>query len=56
MIITNYKKENGNKGAMIKNINGEEIAFIAVTAVSSKEYKSLKGAEKCMTKFGYVVA
>lgn len=39
-----------DKGAIL--INGER-SFIAVTIATSKTFKSLKGAEKYMSKYDY---
>lgn len=44
-----------NKGAIMSDIYEGKIIYTAVTATSSKDFKSLKSAEKFMQKFGYVV-
>ena len=48
-----YIKKNYSKGGIIQD-NVKE--FTAVTMASTKDFKTLKGAERYMTKFGYVVA
>jgi len=48
-----YVKGKYNKGAILENGYSDSITYIAVTAASSKDFKSLKGAEKYMTKFEY---
>jgi hypothetical protein len=40
----------GNEGAIMEMLEG---TFTAVTAVKSKDFKTLKGAEKFMAKEGY---
>ena len=45
-----YKK-GGNKGCIIESNEG---LFTAVTAVKSKDFKTLKGAQKFMEKNGYI--
>ena len=42
-----------DKGAIIINVYGNEKEYIAVTISTSKTYKTLKGAEKMMSFFGY---
>lgn len=51
MIIIDYIKGSANKGAIIIH---DSKTHTAVTLASSKNFKSLKGAEKYMTKFGYI--
>ena len=48
-----YVRGNYLKGGIIPN--GDK-TFTAVTGASSKDFKTLKGAQKYMAKFGYVVA
>lgn len=47
--IIEYKR-GGNNGSIIEGTNGY---FTAVTATTSKDYKTIKGAEKFMAKMGY---
>ena len=56
MTIINYVKGKSNKGAIIQNGYAGSITYIAVTIATSKTFKSLKGAQKYMAKFEYVVA
>jgi hypothetical protein len=51
MLIIDYIKGSANKGAIIIH---DSKTHTAVTLASSKNFKSLKGAEKYMTKFGYI--
>ena len=51
MTIIDYIKGSANKGSIIIH---DPKSYTAVTLASSKNFKSLKGAEKYMTKFGYV--
>lgn len=48
--FTDYIK-GGNKGCIMESNEG---IFTAVTAVKSKDFKTLKGAEKFMVKNEYV--
>jgi len=48
-----FNNENGNKGGIVRNINTGTTTYIAVTASSSKTFKSLKGAKNFMAKFNY---
>lgn len=50
--FTDYIK-GGNKGCIMESNEG---LFTAVTAVKSKDFKTLKGAEKFMEKNGYTKA
>jgi hypothetical protein len=50
--FTDYIK-GGNKGSIMESLEG---IFTAVTAVKSKDFKTLKGAEKFMAKEGYTKA
>lgn len=56
MEIIDYKKRNSeeNMGAIIINVYGGRTEYIAVTASTSKTYKSLKKAESMMEFFDYV--
>jgi hypothetical protein len=47
--FTDYKK-GGNKGCIMESMEG---IFTAVTATKSKDFKTLKGAEKFMAKNEY---
>jgi hypothetical protein len=47
--FTNFAK-GGNEGCIMESNEG---VFTAVTAVKSKDFKTLKGAEKFMAKEGY---
>jgi len=49
-IIKNYERS-GNKGTIAK-LNNDN-TFTATTATQTKDFKTLKGAEKFMTKYGY---
>jgi hypothetical protein len=50
-----YKK-GGNKGAIMEVEYAGVTTFTAVTATTSKDYKSLKGAKAFMAKQGYTPA
>jgi len=50
-----YVKGN-NTGAIVDNGKGENKEYGAVTAVSSKWFKALKGAERFMANQGYAKA
>ena len=50
MAIIDYKKSENTDGAIINN-NGK--GYIAVTCATSREFKTLKGAERYMNKMGY---
>ena len=50
MIIIDYKKSENTEGAIINN-NGK--CYIAVTCATSKNFKTLKGAERYMNNMGY---
>lgn len=53
--IIDYKKANSEStGSIIVNKYGGNLSYIAVTASSSKTFKSMKGAEKYMAEFNYV--
>lgn len=53
--IIDYKKANGEEtGAIAVNEYNGNLSYIAVTASSSKTFKSMKGAEKYMAKFNYI--
>lgn len=55
--IIEYKKSKSElEGAITVNSNCGRDSFIAVTASSSKTFKSMKGAEKYMNSFGYFKA
>ena len=56
MTTTNYIKGKSNKGGIMENIYAGQKSYIAVTVATSKTFKSLKGAQKYMAKFDYVVA
>lgn len=47
--LIEYQK-GGNKGSIMEETNG---LWTAVTAVASKSYKTLKGAQKFMDRMGY---
>ena len=51
-----FIKGKANKGAIIPNGYAGQITYIAVTIATSRDFKTLKGAERYMAKFGYVVA
>lgn len=51
--MTDYIKGKENKGSIMENTYAGEVSYIAVTISSSKTFKSVKGAEKYMSKFGY---
>lgn len=50
MTIIDYKKSENTEGAIINN-NGK--GYIAVTCATSKNFKTLKGAEIYMNNMGY---
>lgn len=50
MTIIDYKKSENTEGAIINN-NGK--GYIAVTCATSKNFKTLKGAERYMNNMGY---
>ena len=51
-----FIKGKTSKGAIIQNGSvATTITYIAVTMASSKTFKTLKGAEKYMAKFEYMV-
>jgi len=54
-IVKYYKNANkaGNEGSIAYIENNR---YLAVTKVDSKTYKTLKGAEKFMSKYGYIKA
>lgn len=55
--IIDYKKANGEEaGSIAVNEYNGNLSYIAVTASSSKTFKSMKGAEKYMAEFNYVKA
>ena len=49
-IIKHYERS-GNKGTIAKLYNDN--TFTATTATQTKDFKTLKGAEKFMTKYEY---
>lgn len=52
--IIDYKKVNSElTGTIMVNEYNGNLSYIAVTASSSKTFKSMKGAEKYMAKFNY---
>ncbi|WP_026881446.1 hypothetical protein [Clostridium akagii] len=53
MRIVNEYIKGGNKASITENIHLGKIIYIAITASSSKIFKSLKGAEKYMIRFEY---
>ena len=56
MTIKEYRKNgnpNGNKGAVARNEYGGQVEYIAVTATTSKSFKTEKGARKFMERMGY---
>ena len=53
MIILDYVKGKENKGALMINDSYNPPIYTGVTMVSSKDFKTIKGAEKYMGKFGY---
>ena len=50
--IVMYSK-GGNEGSIFDNGTGKNLYYIAVTAAKSKDFKTLKGAERFMEKMGY---
>lgn len=52
----NYVKKGEIAGAIADNGKDDNKECVAVTAVASKWFKTLKGAEKFMTAQGYVRA
>ena len=50
MTIIDYKKSENTEGAIINN-NCK--GYIAVTCATSKNFKTLKGAERYMNNMGY---
>lgn len=48
-----YFAKGSNKGSISENIYGGVKTFIAVTAIESKSFKTLKGAVAWMNKKGY---
>ena len=55
MRILNEYVKGGNKGSIAENIREGYTTYIAVTSTSSKTFKSLKGAERFMTKLEYKI-
>jgi hypothetical protein len=53
MIIINYTRGTENKGAILIDDAYNNPIYTAVTQTSSKDFKSLKNAEKYMDKFKY---
>lgn len=52
-IIKEFLKSGENKGAILADSYEGKMIYTAVTATISKDYKTLKGAEKLMKKYGY---
>lgn len=53
MIMRIEYKKGGNAGAIADNSKGENKEYVAVTADTSKWFKTLKGAERFMESQGY---
>ena len=53
-IVNEYVK-GGKKGSIAENIHEGYTTYVAVTPTASKTFKSLKGAERFMTKLEYKI-
>jgi hypothetical protein len=51
-MLVKYVK-GGNEGAIFDNGKGGNLTYIAVTAAKSKDFKTIKGAERFIETMGY---